>query len=638
MDLDKAIGQHAKLSVQRGPDGPEQHWHGMIARLELIHAWLGRALYRAVLVPELWRLTLGRYSTVSVDASVPEVLETRLGLVKPGEYELRLCETYEKHTQIAQYKESHYDFISRWLERRGLYFFFEHGDAHEKLVVTDHRGAHGPLCTEPVRYVPSSGKDTMALEALDSFVCVRSALPYKAQFRDYNYGHPTLDVRGKADIVPTDRGDGVDIQGEGIFSPEIATRQASLFAAAELAHRQLHHATGRVFGLRAGYTFTLEEHPFDKLNREYLVIALEHEGTQAADDDVRRMLGIATDEVYRVTVTAIDHAVQYRSRRETPWPRIYGFERAFVDGPADSAYAPVDEEGYYHVQFAFDEQWDQTDFDGSASFPVRMMQPHGGEIEGFHFPLRRGTEVVVSFMGGDPDQPVIAGVVPNALRVSPVTKENHTQNVVQTGGKNRFEMEDLDGRQYIDISTPPKDTRIHLGEPHGEHGAYIVFNTEGNQFVNIGGKRDITVGGALNEHIKGHVTWTHDSGRYDEVTGDVIESYTGPQVTTVTEIRNEDVKGTVTWHHRAARSDTVVGAVTEDYGPQTTTVDGALSYKAGSTQLKFASTKFYGGDTLLDFGNTTIAWHNTKGNIASLNLEIPGGATITTPSTATQRF
>ena len=122
-----------------------------------------------------------------------------------------------------------------------------------------------------------------------------------------------------------------------------------------------------------------------------------------------------------------------------------------------------------------------------------------------------GRAALVTFvMGGDPDQPVIAGVVPNALRVSPVTSANHTHNVIQTGSNNRVEMEDLKDKQYIDISTPPKDTRIHLGEPHGEHGAYIVFNTEGNQLVNIGGNRDVEVGGSLKEHVKGDVTWNYD--------------------------------------------------------------------------------------------------------------------------------
>ena len=71
-----------------------------------------------------------------------------------------------------------------------------------------------------------------------------------------------------------------------------------------------------------------------------------------------------------------------------------------------------------------------------------MMQPHGGSVEGFHFPLRKGTEVLFTFVGGDPDRPVIAGVVPNTEKPSPVTKANQTRNVIQTGGRNRMEFED----------------------------------------------------------------------------------------------------------------------------------------------------------------------------------------------------
>ena len=512
------------------------------------------------------------------------------------------------------------------MERRGIYFYFEQGADCEKVIVTDHRGAHDELRTSPVRYVPSSGADTMALEALDSFVCVRTALPRVVRMRNYDHQNPNLVVAGSADIAKDDRGGGVDIHGDYFNNPEAGKRIAAVYAGAELARRQVHHGSGRVFGLRPGYRFAMEGHPIDRLNHEYLTTSLEHEGNQAADDDVRRLLDITHKDEYRVTLTAIDADVQYRTERRTPWPRIYSMERAFVDGATDSPYAQIDGEGRYKVQIAFDQSWDQSGFDGTGSAWVRMMQPHGGEVEGFHFPLRRGTEVVLSFMGGDPDQPVIAGVVPNALRVSPVTSANHTHNVIQTGSNNRVEMEDLKDKQYIDISTPPKDTRIHLGEPHGEHGAYIVFNTEGNQLVNIGGNRDVEVGGSLNEHVKGNVTWNHDSHRLDNVKAGVDENYKAHQVTTITGTRSELVSGACDEEY-AAQKTYVAGERKETYGTQFTNVSGSLTYNAGATNLTFANTQFNSGNTgfnfgptELKFGTTTLDWSATSGRIASFNI------------------
>src|SRR5262249_54570578 len=153
----------------------------------------------------------------------------------------------------------------------------------------------------------------------------------------------------------------------------------------------------------------------------------------------RSLLQMEHDDVYFVELTAIPEKTQFRAQSQTPWPRIYGYENGSVDGSADSEYAQIDDQGRYNVKFKFDESNLKS---GKASTFVRMMQPHGGGIEGFHFPLRKGTEVVFSFLGGDPDRPVISGVVPNALTPSPVTSGNHTKNVIQTGGRNRFELED----------------------------------------------------------------------------------------------------------------------------------------------------------------------------------------------------
>lgn len=201
-----------------------------------------------------------------------------------------------------------------------------------------------------------------------------------------------------------------------------------------------------------------------------------------------------------------------------------------MDGPADSPYAQIDAQGRYNVKFKFDESSLRS---GKASTFVRMLQPHGGNPEGFHFPLRKGTEVVISFLGGDPDRPVISGVVPNAVTPSPVTSANHTKNVVQTGGENRIEMEDLSGAQYVDISSPPEKTFVHLGAPHGPHHHNWVISTTGNGLVNTGGDRNITVGGDQTEDVKGDLTEDYHSNQTTHVYASFRETIDGSSTQTI---------------------------------------------------------------------------------------------------------
>jgi type VI secretion system secreted protein VgrG len=177
-------------------------------------------------------------------------------------------------------------------------------------------------------------------------------------------------------------------------------------------------------------------------------------------------------------------------------PRVDGYELARVCGEAESEYAQIDEHGRYKCRILFDE----SDLvDGSATTFVRMMQPHAGSVEGFHFPLRKGTEVLLFFLGGNPDRPVIAGSVPNPLTRSPVTSANHTKNVIQTGARNRLEIEDLAGQERITLSTPYSNTFLRMGHP--VEGHELTLHTDDHTLLDSGKDFDLKVG------LNGGGTW-----------------------------------------------------------------------------------------------------------------------------------
>jgi type VI secretion system secreted protein VgrG len=558
LDLADAIGAKARLVIDRATDDiPPYYFTGILAIVEMLHAVEGYSLFRAVLVPRLHQLGLSRHSRIFTKMSVPDVIEAILqdnGL-SGSDYELRL-RSYEPEEHITQYRESDLDFISRWMEREGIFYFFEHTEDGDKLILCDHLTYEKDPMGRPVRYHPQLGHDRSAGQSFRSFSARYATLPTAVKLRDYDYAKPNLDVSGSAKVDDNGAGE-VSLYGERFFSPAAGKRLAQLRAEELLARKVVFRATGTRLHLHSGYTFELDEHPRAAMNAKYVAIEIRHEGNQAGDQPAfKDLLRLSHEDVYFVEVDAIPAETQFRAESRARWPRIYGFENGTVDGAATSEYAQIDDQGRYSVKFRFDESDLKS---GKASTWVRMMQPHGGGIEGFHFPLRKGTEVAIAFLGGDPDRPVITGVVPNALTPSPVTSGNHTKNVIQTGGRNRLELEDLAGQQRITMSTPYANSYVRMGSPNEQHE--LIVHTDENALVDAHLAYDTVVGVApaaasgagnmtvtvLNNHtttIKNeHMTTLVEKGNQsntvavgtltEEVKGKVKETYHDDQTTVV---------------------------------------------------------------------------------------------------------
>jgi type VI secretion system secreted protein VgrG len=579
VDMAGAVSNRATLTIDRGPTKPLFYFNGIIAALELLHEFGDRTLYRVTLVPKVWQLTLTHHSRIFTDGSVPEIIEATLKYsgLESADYKLRLSGKYRALEHVCQYRESNFDFINRLMEREGIYYYFEQGQEREVMIITDHRSFQTELLDEGVRYYPLSAQDVSAGEALDTFTCRYAALPARVHLKDHDYLKPSLDVSGSAPVATNGQGE-IVVYGDNFLTPDEGKRLAQLRSEEILARQTVFHGKGRVFHLRPGYRFTLEEHPKPSFNVEYLTTALEHYGNQSAGSiEVKEKLGLEGSEVYRAVVTAIPASAQYRPERTTPIPRVSSVVDAVVDGPAGGPYAEIDSHGRYKVRVYFDES---DLLDGSASTWVRMLQPHGGNPEGFHFPLRKGTEVHLVFLGGDPDRPVIVGVAHDAHRPSAVVARNYTQNVIQTGGLNRMEMEDTAGSQYITVSTPPFASFLHLGA-----GAYnFIAQTNGNGLIKIGqnldirvgNNLDIEVGGTKDEDVTGSVTETYKDTHKLTVTGAVTEEFKNTHKLTVT--------GAVTEEFKNTHNLTVTGAVTEEFkNTHNLTVTGAVTEELKST-------------------------------------------------------
>jgi type VI secretion system secreted protein VgrG len=559
VDMEGAVGAKATLELRIEGGGQPFAFHGIFAAFELINQEGDSAYFHAVLVPQLWHLTQTFQSWIYTKKTIPEIITAVLedsGL-SSSDFSLQLGPGYAVEEHVCQYKESNFDFISRWMEREGMFYFFEQGESSEKLIITDKKSTHAPLADKPVRFHGSFGHDQGAGEALHTFTCKRRALPAGVHLRDHNYGNPSLHVSGKAPVSSTAPPSDITVYGGRFFSPDDAKRLAKVRAEDLLARQVVYHGAGTPVYLRSGYTFKLEEHPRAEFEMEYLAIQLEHVGNDGIKSkELRHLTGIESDQVYWVEVTAIPASTQFRAECSTPWPRIFGFENGTVCGSADSDYAQLDDAGRYNVKFKFDE----SDLkDGKASTFVRMMQPHGGNPEGFHFPLRKGTEVLFVFLGGDPDRPVISGVVPDAHNPSPVTNKNHTQNVLMTGGKNHMIIEDLEGKQHLQLYSPTQSTEIFMGGPahhafsqpptQKSGGAFTFANvacalylhTDGSGGLDVGGSWYENVGADYWKFVSGNATIEYVGVHTINVDGDSNEFYNSHQNVKVASGRTDNV-------------------------------------------------------------------------------------------------
>ncbi|WP_437754784.1 type VI secretion system Vgr family protein [Sorangium sp. So ce1389] len=612
VSFERVLGRPAALRIGTGDGAAEVQGH--VAEIELLEDELSPML-RLRIVPALWFLRKSSHNRVFVDRPFPEILEDVLAEAGIGAdaFALRLTAAYPNREHVCQYQESDLDFLQRWLEREGIYYFFDHGDGDSKLTFCDAPRHHAPARAEPVPYHPVTSADESSGQHFSVFHASLRALPHGVTEADYNYLTPAATIRATRDVAP-ELSASVQLWAENEADQRGAERLAGLRAELEQSRRRRCRAVGRELLIHAGRTFRLDRHPADELNREYLAVRVVRLG-QINERSGRVVSFFAPDEaaalgreIVWTEVEAIPSEVQFRPPRSTPWPLAGGLELGVIDGAADSEYAQLDAHGRYLVRLMMDES---ASPDGRASMRLRMVQPHGGAQEGYHLPLRKGTEVLIAFLGGDPDRPVIAGAVPNALTPSPVTRANNTKNVVQTGGRSRLEVEDRDGQQYIDVSTPPEKTFVHLGAHAGLGDHNMVLSTSGDGLIRTGTNRDITVGGVQSEDVKGDLTETYHANQTTHVAGafqETIESgaqqtvhagltrtITGGHQQSIDGGEQRSVSGGTTETINGSRTQTIVGSTTESIsGSQDQTIGGSTTITSAGTY----TVKADGGITL----------------------------------------
>ena len=441
--------------------------YGMIASVEESFDARNQAyIYRVRMVPRVWRLALRSRMRVHANLSVPDVIRSTLlaaGFQEGLDFELRLRADYPARDYNIQYRETDLDFLRRVTEHWGISFFFEHQTGRDVIVFADANIFWGVGPSQsPLEFNVGGLK-----QQIYDFRSETRQVPRTYILRDYNYKYPKVGLQSQ--IVFGHGIEGEEIEYGANFRNE---EEAALLTQARrdeiLTHSNLFRGHCAEPVIAVGTIFTLAGHP--GYEDEKFVVISRH----VSFKQTTFMSGATDRPVHSQEFIAAHAGIDYRPARTMPKPRIDGVLHGIIEPQAAEEYGQVDEHGCYRVRLMVDEPVEK----GGKPYPVvRLSQPSGGQGYGFHFPLRPGTEVILSFIEGDPDRPIITGTAPNPNDRTPVTAENHARNVIRTESGNEINFDDTKDKTRIKLDTPFMSTSLQLGSQNGpEDGIWAQSN------------------------------------------------------------------------------------------------------------------------------------------------------------------
>lgn len=467
LDIGSILQNSATLTIKR--DDGDIPFNGVLSSFEQLHQAAGMVFYRAELVPGVWRTTLSHYNEIFLDKNSKDIIGQVLqkGGMKQGlNFDFKLQGSYPDRDYVCQYDESYFNFACRWMERDGMYYYFEQGDQGEKMVVTDTHISHSPMPEgTTLTYSPPSNLDhAHREEIIKNFMLKQQPLPKKVLLKDYNYRKPSLEMKAEALVSENGLGE-IYIYGEHFSTIDEGQKLAKIRAEEFLCREKVFHGVSTIPYIRSGYIFEMKDHYRQDFNQRYLTISVVHEGSQEAYLVSGLGMHLADNEdrlYYRNSFSCIPANTQFRAERKTEKPKLSGTMNAKIDAAGSGKYAELDSQGRYKVILPFDESGRSQ---GKATAWLRMSQPYGGSNHGMHFPLHKGTEVLLTCVEGDPDRPIIQAAAPNPETPSLVKDSNQTQCVIATSGLNKIHTQDKEGSEGVHLYSPVGNTHVRLGAP-----------------------------------------------------------------------------------------------------------------------------------------------------------------------------
>jgi type VI secretion system secreted protein VgrG len=546
ISFEDIIGQTVTITLKL-PDGSQRYFNGLVSQFSQVGTKGNYVLYKAVLKPWFWFLTRTADCRIFQEMKVPDIIKQVFRDLGYTDFEDSLSGTYKDWTYCVQYRETDFNFVSRLMEHEGIYYYFKHQDGKHILVLSDSVSAHQTAPGyEEIPYYPPQDQVHRERDHIVDWILTKEAQTGVVALNDYDFEKPKSSLMTSSSIIESHSI--ADYEVYDYPGAYVKHSDGDNYAQVRIQELNSQFATARgranTRGLSTGNLFKLTNFSREDQNKEYLIESVTYE---IRSEGYETEGSTGAEETFWCNFTAVDSQAHYRAARLTPKPTVQGPQTAVVVGPS-SEEIYTDKYGRVKVQF----HWDRYGkMDENSSCWMRVNQVWAGKKWGaIHIP-RIGQEVIVDFLEGDPDQPIITGRVYNADNMPPYTLPNNkTQSGIKSRSSkngtpdnfNEIRFEDLKGQEQIYIhaeknqdNVVENDETTNVGHDRTEEvgndesikiGHDRMEEVENDETITIGRDRKRDVG--RNETVQIGKDWSISVGKNTVLTsGDSITLKTG---------------------------------------------------------------------------------------------------------------
>ena len=614
------LGKPAAVTLQLD-NGGERLLHGIVMRFGITGNQGGMNGYHASLRPWLWFLTRSTDCKIFQSLTVPDIVrQVFADYADIALFRFQLHRSYNPRNYCVQYRETDFNFVARLLEDEGIWWYFDHTEQGAELVLVDDPTACSPLvCNDTLPFYGATGSALAGIEKIDSWAFSREIATGQVALTSYDFERPSVSLAASSAL---ERAHGLaaleQFDFDGSYTQLDDGRRWASDRIEELQSRHERLAgTTNARAMASGALFTLARHPRADQNTTYLCLHTRLTARLPSPEAGQN------EAHFGCAFTAMPASQALRAARKSPKPFVQGPQTAVVVGPAGDEIF-TDKYGRVKVQFHWDRYGQKNE---KSSCWVRVSSPWAGKSFGFVQLPRIGQEVIVDFLEGDPDQPIITGRVYNAEQMPPwELPANATQSGLLTrssktgayANANALRFEDKKGAEQLWLHAE-RDQLIEV--EHDERhdvGHNRVKSVHGSETNSIGGNQSTSVGGNQSTTVSGVRTITVKKAAAETVAlAKAFSVGLGYQVS-VGAIMNETVVGAKITEVGGYRTEMVALYKSSNVGKEyKITAGNAVQMSSGDSTL-----------SMLKDGNIDIKGKQIKIHTGSGSLLIKDDGTI----------